>query len=270
MTLTLTLHTAPEVPLEAEVLSPHRLAGLTESQVSELPVHHGNQPVTVGDFFRVHGRCNGEVRIIGDLKQVKLIGSGMTDGRIVVDGEVGMHVGIGMSGGEILVEGNASDWVGPDMSGGRIVVKGNAGHMVGSAYRGSSVGIRGGEIIVHGNARNEVGNAMRHGLIAIGGDCGDFAGVNMRAGTIIVLGKLGWRCGAGMKRGSIISMQNAQLLPTFSFACTYHPLFLRIYLLHLRKFALPIDDAQVYGNYQRWSGDSIELNRGEILLFEGS
>jgi formylmethanofuran dehydrogenase subunit C len=109
---------------------------------------------------------------------------------------------------------------------------------------------------------------MRRGLIAIGGNSGDFTGVNMLAGTIIVLGQLGWRSGAGMKRGSIISMDDAQLLPTFTFACTYHPTFLPIYLQHLRSLGLPIDDRQINGTYRRWSGDSVELNRGEILLLE--
>jgi formylmethanofuran dehydrogenase subunit C len=155
------------------------------------------------------------------------------------------------------------------MTGGRIIVKGNAGHMVGAAYRGSAVGLRGGEIIVHGNVKNEPGNAMRRGLIAVGGNCGDFAGVNMLAGTIVVLGQLGWRTGAGMKRGSIISMQSAELLPTFHYACTYRPTFLRLYLLHLRGLGLPIEDSHLNGCYRRWSGDDIELNRGEVLLFEG-
>jgi formylmethanofuran dehydrogenase subunit C len=146
------------------------------------------------------------------------------------------------------------------------VIKGSAGHMVGSAYRGSPVGVRGGEIVVFGNAGNEIGSGMRRGLIAIGGDCGDFVGVNLLAGTIVVLGHLGWRTGAGMHRGTIVSMHPAEMLPTFTFACTYRPVFLRLYLAHLRRLGLPIDDAQVQGTYQRWCGDAIELNRGEVLL----
>ena len=113
----------------------------------------------------------------------------------------------------------------------------------GSAYRGSSMGIRGGEILIHGNAGNEVGNAMRRGLIAIGGDCGDFGGVNMRAGTLVVLGRLGSRCGASMKRGSIVSMQPAPLLPTFGYACRYEPLYLRLYLLHLKRLGMSVGEA---------------------------
>ena len=178
--------------------------------------------------------------------------------------------------GELLAksairEGLEATWLpsyGPEMRGGRIVVKGKAGHAVGSAYRGSRVGMRGGEIIVHGSAGNEVGNTQRAGLIAIGGKCGDFAGVNMLAGTIMVFGELGIRAGAGMKRGSIVAMQGAEPLPTFSYACTYHPNYLRSYLMHLRENGMAIEESQIGGLYQRWSGDSVELNRGELLIHQ--
>lgn len=271
MALELVLTTRPEVPLEAEVISPDHLAGLTDTEAARQPVLLGNRQAELGDFFKVTGRgggngADGEVRVEGDLSQVKLIGAGMTGGRLHIAGSVGRHLGSGMRGGEILVEGDADDWLGAEISGGRILVKGKAAHGVGSAYRGSRIGMRGGEIVVHGSAGNEIGNAMRNGLIAIGGDCGDFAGVNMMAGSIIVLGRLGIRCGAGMKRGTIVSLQEAEILPTFTYACTYQPGFLGFYLLHLRTRGLPIDDTAIHGRYKRWCGDSIELNRGEILL----
>lgn len=268
MSLTLTLQTISTVPLEAEVITPERLVDLNEAAIAALPLQYGNEKAALGDFFKITGRMNGEVRLEGDLSRVKLIGAGMTAGRLVIAGDVGMHVGAGMRGGEIIVEGNAGDWAGAEMLGGLLHIKGNAGHMLGSGYRGSPKGMQGGGIIVHGNAGNEIGGTMRRGLIAVGGDSGDFTGVNMLAGTIIVLGRLGWRAGAGMKRGSIMSLHPAELLPTFSYACTYQATFLRVYLRHLRALGLPIDQAHIDGFYQRWSGDAVELNRGEILLFE--
>ena len=268
MSLALTLHTPPQVPLEADVLSPARLDGLSALETAKLTVVHGNRQAEIGDFFRVEGTAGGEIHLTGDLSGVKLIGAGMSVGRIVVHGSAGMHLGAGMTGGEILVEGSAGDWVGPEMTGGRIVVRGNAGDMIGSAIRGAPVGMQGGEIIVLGNAGNEIGSGMRRGLIAIGGDSGDFTGVNMLAGTIVVLGHAGWRTGAGMKRGSIVSMHPVQMLPTFSYACTYRPVFLRLYLSHLRGLGLPISDGQLNGSYQRWCGDAVELNRGEILYLD--
>jgi formylmethanofuran dehydrogenase subunit C len=270
MSLDFTLHTAPAVPLEADVLGPARLAGLSALEAARQIVVHGNQAAEVGEFFRVTGVANGEINLTGDLSRVKLIGAGMTDGRIVVHGPVGMHVGARMTGGEIIVEGDAGDWVGPEMSGGRIIVKGNAGHLVGSASRGSPAGLQGGEIFILGNAGNEVGSAMRRGLIAIGGNTGDFTGVNMLAGTVVVFGQLGARTGAGMIRGSIVGMQPAEMLPTFSLACVYRPVFLLLYLSHLAALGLPVSSRHLEGSYQRWSGDAVELNRGEILLLDSS
>jgi len=266
MSLTLTLHSAPQVPLEVDGLLPEAVEGKDAAQVAALPLMHGNEKVMVGDFFAARGKGNGELRLEGDLSRVKLIGAGMSRGKITIEGNAGLHLGAGMLGGEILVNGDAGDWVGPEMVGGRISVRGNAGHMVGSVHRGGSVGMRGGEIIVHGSVGNETGNGMRNGLIAVGRDSGDFTGVSMNAGTIIVLGRLGWRSGAGMKRGSIISLQEAELLPTFSYACSYRPIFLRLYLLYLRELGLTVEDAGIGGVYRRYSGDSVELNRGEILL----
>lgn len=264
----LILHSLPEVPLETEVISPDLLAGKNEEEAAALPVFHGNKKQMLGDFFSISGEVkDGFVEVEGDLSRVKMIGSDMTFGRLKITGSVGDHLGAGMSGGEIIVSEDAGDWVGREMSGGRISIKGNAGHMVGSAVRGAAQGIQGGEILIYGNAKNEVGHGMRRGLIAIGGDSGDFTGVNMKAGTIIVLGKLGQRPGAGMSRGTIISTHNAELLPTFTYNTTYKPSMLRNILFYIRKLGFSVDDEHINGNYQRWSGDSIELNKGEILIY---
>ncbi len=267
MTIKLTLHTQPEAPLEAETISVDRLAGLKTAEIEKQMLHHGNQQQVIADFFTVTGESGPSLSIQGDLSRVKHLGAKMSFGNMHIEGNVGAHLGAGMSGGEIFVDGNAGDWVAPEMTGGRIQVKGNAGHLVGSAYRGSPIGILGGEIIIHGDAKNEVGHAMRNGLIAIGGNCGDYTGVNMLAGTVIVLGEPGIRTGAGMKRGTLVSMKQTKLLPTFTYSCVYQPSYLRLYLLYLQDLGLDISEEQIMGHYERWCGDIIELNRGEILLY---
>lgn len=267
MSIELVLHTQPDVPLEAASLCPDKTQGLTTAEIEKLPLHHGNETVSIADFFSVIGEKSTDLAISGDLSRVKHIGALMSTGSIRIEGDTGAHIAAGMSGGSIIVNGNAGEWVAPEMSGGRIEITGNAGHLVGSAYRGSASGMLGGEIIIRGNARNEVGHAMRNGLIVIGGDSGDFTGVNMLAGTIIVLGEMGIRAGAGMKRGSIVSLNTAPMLPTYSFSCLYAPTYLRLYFLHLRKLGFDIKDEQMLGDYERWCGDAIELNRGEILLY---
>jgi formylmethanofuran dehydrogenase subunit C len=268
VSITLTLHTQPEVPLEAEHVSPDGLAGLSADEIARLPLQYGNQTAALGEFFAVTGTGADEVRVVGELRKVKLLGAAMSGGRLVVEGVGGMHLGAAMRGGVIDMHGDAGDWVGAEMSGGRIVVHGNAGHMLGSAYRGSRKGMTGGEIIVHGNAGNEIGGTMRRGTIAVGGDTGDFVGVNMLAGTIVVLGALGWRAGAGLKRGTIATMHPARVLPTFNYDCAYQPTFLRMYLRALRAAGLPIADEQIGGYYKRWSGDMLELGRGELLVLD--
>lgn len=267
----LRLHTLPSVPLEAEVITPEILSGKSPSEALALPIYHGKEQVSLGDFFEAYDTPEKEWIVVeGDLSRVKRIGSGMRNGYLVVEGNVGTHLGNGLSGGEIVVEGHAGDWVGTEMSGGRITIKGDAGHMVGSAVRGASVGMRGGEIVVHGSTGNEAGHGMRRGMIAIGGNSGDYAGVHLKAGTIIVLGKIGGRPGAGMKRGTLVSVHGTELLPTFRYNCLYHPVFLRSYFLHLRRVGMSIEEHLLFGKYERWSGDALEMNRGEVLLYAGS
>ncbi|NKB36788.1 MAG: formylmethanofuran dehydrogenase subunit C [Gammaproteobacteria bacterium] len=268
MSINLTLHTSPEVPLEAEVLCTDKLIGLTGSEIEKLPVEHGNRQVSVADFFTVKGSPDDSISIEGDLSKVKHLGAAMASGKLTISGNVGSHLGAGMTGGKILVEGDAGDWVAPEMQGGSVEIKGNAGHLVGSAYRGSPIGMSGGEILVHGDAKNEAGHAMRNGIIVIGGKSGDFAGVNMLAGSIFLLGETGIRIGAGMKRGTLVTMSKTSMLPTFSYSCRYQPAYLRMYLIYLQELGFSVSDEQLFGFYHRWCGDAIEMNRGEILAHD--
>jgi formylmethanofuran dehydrogenase subunit C len=259
---------ATSIPIEAECATPDGLAGKSPPEIAKLPVQYGNAEAPLGEFFSVDGdAADQHIRIEGDCRRVKLIGAGMTRGRITIDGNAGMHLGAEMTGGEIEVFGQAGDWVGAEMRGGKIHVHGDAGHLVGAAYRGSRLGMRGGVILIDGKAGNEIGATMRRGLIAVGGDTGDFPGVSLIAGTVMLFGTPGIRLGAGMKRGSILAFGNAPaLLPTFRYDCTYEPVFLRMYLrqLHAWGFA-PAKDRRP-GPARRFSGDLVALGKGEVLV----
>jgi formylmethanofuran dehydrogenase subunit C len=268
MPLTLSLREQPAVPLEAECLSPDRLAGLRRADVEALAVWHGNERAQLGDFFSVSGDGDEDVRVEGDLQSVKFIGAGMTAGRLTVAGDAGMHTGSEMRGGELVVEGDAADFTGTGMHGGRLIVRGSAGHQLGGALPGERAGMRGGEILVHGDAGEQAGAGLRRGLIAVAGSVGDAAGLRMLAGTLVALGRLGSAPGADMRRGTIVAMSGVTPLPTFAFACAYRPPFLRLYLRRLRALGLPLTDEQIEGRYARWSGDGLELRRGEILIYE--
>jgi len=262
MTLTLTLRQSPVVPLDAEVLSPDRLAGAED--IAALPVWHGNERTRLDEFFAVSG-SGDDVRIEGDLRRVRYVGAGMASGRLTVAGDVGDHFGAGMRGGALEVEGDAGDWAGAAMRGGTLVVRGSAGSRLGGVHSGERAGMRGGEIVVFGDAGERAGEGLRRGLIAIGGRAGEAAGLRMLAGTIVAVGGLGARAGAGMRRGSIVTMAPATPLPTFVFSCLYRPPFLRLYVRRLRELGL---DVSGDGRYARWCGDGLELRRGEILIRE--
>jgi formylmethanofuran dehydrogenase subunit C len=266
MTLTLSLREQPAVP--AEALCPDRLAGASRSEIEALPVWHGNEPTRMGEFFAVSGSGDDDVRLEGDLSRVKLVGAGMTAGRLTVAGHVGMHAGAGMSGGELHVEGDAGDWAGAGMRGGRLVVRGSAGRQLGGVYAGERAGMLGGEIVVHRDAGAQAGAGLRRGLIAVAGRLGEAAGLRMLAGTIVALGGVGVRAGAGMRRGTIVTMAPATPLATFAFSCIYRPPFLGLYLRRLRALGLAVSDEQLGGRYARWCGDGLELRRGEILILE--
>jgi formylmethanofuran dehydrogenase subunit C len=265
MTLTLTLREQPDVPLEADTLTPDRLGGAED--VRALPLWHGNERTRVGEFFAVSG-SGDDVRVEGDLTRVRCVGAGMAAGRLTVAGDVGMHVGARMRGGELRVEGDAGDWAGAGMHGGTLVVRGSAGRGLGGAHPGERAGMRGGEIVVHGDAGAQAGAGLRRGLIAVAGRVGEAAGLRMLAGTIIALGGLGPRAGAGMRRGSLVTMSRAEPLATFVFSCVYRPPFLRLYLRRLRTLGLAVSDEQIEGRYARWCGDGLELRRGEILVLD--
>ncbi len=266
--ITLTLKEQPNVPLEAEVISPDVMADLRHDAIRALPIFLGKRQCRLEDFFAVEGEAGDELEVRGDAGKVKWIGRKMTRGCISVAGNAGMHLGAYMRGGAIEVSGNASDWVGAEMRGGLIRVGGNAGGQIGAAYRGSMSGMNGGTILIGGSAGLEVGMRMKRGIIAVAGPVRDFAGLGMKGGTIVLLGGAELRTGAWMVRGTIVSLAPIPLLPTFAYACAYNPAFLRVYARHLQTLGvnLPHDGRQ--GRYERHTGDASVPGKGEILIWK--
>jgi formylmethanofuran dehydrogenase subunit C len=264
----LILKEPPSVPLEAETLTPDVTARLTIEETRALPVYLGKRQRRVDDFFIVEGERSDEIEIEGDARRVKWIGCGMTRGHVTIRGNAGMHLGSQMKGGAIDVYGDVSDWLGAEMSGGFIHVRGNAGGQVGAAYRGSLSGMRDGTILIDGSAGLEVGMRMKRGIIAVGGPVRDFAGLQMKGGTIVLGRGAELRPGAWMTRGTIVSVTPIQLLPTFSYASTYNPTFLRLYARHLVTlgFTVPFEDQD--GAYERYTGDACVPGKGEILIWK--
>jgi hypothetical protein len=59
------------------------------------------------------------------------------------------------------------------------------------------------------------------------------------------------------------------MLPTFQFACTDRPVFLRFILLQLRSRGFAVTTDCLDAEYHRYNGDFLELGQGEILLRAG-
>jgi len=277
MSLKLRAKTIEQIPVEADCITPDKLSGLSVAEVERLQVLQGNQHLALAEFFDVSGDgSDGDIVVEGDCAKVKLIGSRMSQGCITVHGDIGMHAGAEMRCGRLEVFGNASDWVGAEMKGGHIHVHGDAGHLVGGTYRGGNRGMTGGVILIDGNAKNEVGCVMRRGLIVIGGDTGDFVGAEMLAGSVFVFGVPGIRSGAGMKRGTIAVFGEepdepkrlVELLPTFFYDCEYQPPFMKLYLNRLADWGFSIPGQARSGSFRRYSGDLVELGKGEILVWQ--
>jgi formylmethanofuran dehydrogenase subunit C len=249
VTLTLTQRAAPPAHVDASGLSPSALDGLSERDVAALPLRCGRERLHVGDLFDVAGRSDGDLVLAGDLRLLGGIGRGMVDGRIRVDGDAGA-------------------WVGAELAGGQVIVEGSAGDHLGAAFPGARAGMTGGEIVVTGDAGQEASAGMRRGLVAVGGRAGEGAGLRMLAGTIIALGGVGAEAGMGNKRGSIASGARTTPLPGYAFATKLRPPALVLQLRRVRALGVPVADALLTGRWARWSGDGLELNRGEILIFD--
>jgi formylmethanofuran dehydrogenase subunit C len=225
--------------------------GPSELARRALSLGDGKQ-ATVGDVFDVRGTPDGRIRFEGDLTQANGLGAGLTQGQVVVDGDIGNSVGAGMAGGAIHVRGRAGD-------------------RPGGAAAEARRGMTGGELVIHGAAGADAGLRMRRGLLAIGGNTGERTGAGMIAGTVIVFGEAGPSAGLWSKRGSVVALGAVAIPATYRYACTYRPPHLRLVLGRLRaRYELPVNEQHLAGLYRRYSGDLADLGKGEILVWTAS
>ncbi len=217
--ITLTVLKKLQFPVVVDCITPEVFQGKTAEEIAELPIWEGNKQKKLGDIFKVEQTSEETPSILinGDATEVRRVGSGMKQGEIVVNGNIGMHLGEKMSGGKITVNGNAGQWAGAEMKGGLIEIHGNANDYLASPYRGSDAGMKGGKIIVDGNVGSDSACYMKGGVIKIRGDSGPFLGFRMSEGAVHVEKKCASRVGANMSGGKIIiSGKLEEPMPTFS------------------------------------------------------
>jgi len=246
-----------KVPVYAKCISPDVFDGKGLEEISKLRVLEGNRNRTLGDLFDIKLKDKDDaetiIHLLGSFIKVREIGANMTRGKIIIDGDVGMHLGEGMSGGEIIVNGYADSWAGGAMKGGRIEIKGSAGDYIGAPYRGSKEGMRGGTIIVHGDAGREVGCLMMGGLIRIYGSVKHFVGIDMLDGTIVVHGDSAGKAGGGMRGGRII-------------ICGYIPSILPTFTIEDIRPSVNIDGEKISGPFYRFIGDMADKGEGRLFI----
>jgi len=263
------------MPIEAENITPDIVAGKQLSEIEMLAVYMGNRRHNLAELFEIRGDVADEVSnqiivVEGETSLVKYIGSSMSAGKIIVEGDAGMHLGSRMTGGEIQVKGSVDDWAGAEMSGGYIRVNENVGNRLGSGYRGSPEGMTGGVIVVDGNVGQECGAFLRRGMIVVRGTVAPFAGVHMNGGQIFAFGKVSKRLGASAKgNGGFIACFGGveQMLPTYIYDSTYRPNFMRVYLQHLSE-NFGVNEAAKFTDspLERYSGDFACGGTNEIFV----
>jgi formylmethanofuran dehydrogenase subunit C len=152
------------------------------------------------------------------------------------------------------------------MTGGVLTVSGSAGDRLCAATAGAAKGMTGGEAVVLGSAGRDAGARARRGLIVVGGDTGADAARDIIAGTVVVFGRTGPEPGRRSKRGSIVAVGGIDVPPTYRYACTYEPPYVRLVMTYLRRtYGLSVGDDVIGGSYRRYCGDIGHPGKGEIL-----
>lgn len=217
-------------------------------EMAQRPVYlERDGQVLLGDLFDIDGEPEGHIRFSGNLELADRLGAGLGQGEVIIEGNVGREVGVAMAGGSLDIAGDA-------------------GPRAGAAPPGFKRGMTGGELIVRGSAGPEAGAAMRRGLLVIARSAGERTALGMIAGNVVVFGAAGRDTGLWSKRGSVLALGKITPPATYSYACTYQPIVLRLMLTRLSaRYRLSVPRKYFTGLYRRYSGDMAELGKGEIL-----
>ncbi len=85
-----------KLPIEGKNVTPDIFTGKSVKEIEALEMWEGNRKRTIGDLFEVKddGTSSEEftIKIEGNIRSVRNIGTQMSKGQIIVDGDVGMHL----------------------------------------------------------------------------------------------------------------------------------------------------------------------------------
>jgi formylmethanofuran dehydrogenase subunit C len=263
--LLLTLRARPDQRLDLAPLVPHLLAGKSAAAIERIALHTTGESVTVADAFRLRMGDTRQVRIEGGCDRLDRVGHAMTEGEIVVEGDVGSQAGRLMRGGRLSIVGSAGPWAASGMKGGAIDIAGAAGDRLGGPLAGEMAGMRGGVVVVRGDVGERAGDRLRRGTIVVEGRAGAYAGSRMIAGTLVVAGRVGALPGYLMRRGTIVLGASGDALsPTFV-DCGVHDLVALRLLAAFLKASSTRAAAATRRPLRRLAGDMAVLGKGEIF-----
>ncbi|NOX56830.1 MAG: hypothetical protein GXP27_20795, partial [Planctomycetes bacterium] len=94
MPLVIRLRCETAIPIEVDSIRMEDVVKQSADEVLRALVRQGNRPVPLGELFDASGSAAQDATIVwqGDCSRVKGIGAGLSAGRIVVDGDAGIHV----------------------------------------------------------------------------------------------------------------------------------------------------------------------------------
>ncbi|MDQ2104103.1 formylmethanofuran dehydrogenase subunit C [Azospirillum isscasi] len=201
-------------PIDMTGVLPERLAeGGRDALAGAMPVRGRERHRLDALFTLQDGGPSGTLILRPGAAVLDGVGTGMSAGDILVEGDCGAYAGSGMSGGSLTVEGRCGAFAAAEMAGGRLRIAGDAGDFLGAPLAGGTRGMSGGSVTVAGSAGDRVGERMRRGLIAVHGRVGSLCGARMIAGTIVVGAGCGPGLGQAMRRGSILLSQALEAVP---------------------------------------------------------
>jgi formylmethanofuran dehydrogenase subunit C len=263
--LVLTLRSVPNQRLDLSCLTAQRLNGKSLAEIAEIAVQTTRERLTVGEVFRIRLGDPRQIRIEGGHERFDLVGSGMAEGELTVEGDVGIKAGRLMTGGRLIIKGRAGPWAASGLRGGLVEIAGSAGERLGGPLPGEMAGMRGGVVVVRGDAGDRVGDRLRRGTIIVEGRAGARAGSRMIAGTLIVRGGVGPLPGYLMRRGTIVLGEPCEALsPTFVDGGVQDLVAMRL-LARFVALASARAAAALRRPLRRLAGDMAALGKGELF-----
>lgn len=236
----------------------------SEGDLARLKIGYGGRSVDLGELFEVSGKADGRLTIESGGGGLDRVGAGLSQGEIVVKGDVGLSLGQRMTGGVIVVKGSAGDFAAAELSGGKIAIASNAGARLGAAGDGSKRGMSGGVVVVGGSVGPRAAERLRGGVVMIEGDAAENAASDLIAGTVAIVGKIGPNAGRGMKRGTLFLRSAEGLSSGFRDAGEHDLVMLRVLTRRSHELAAFLGANPV--SARRFAGDLNIGGQGEALI----